>query len=284
MPASPTPFTRVRKANQPFTQVPMPPFSRVTELDQSIVFPPSGEETESASTDSLQQEVPRVSGKPFLIYFWVLTSLVAGVITGRLLYLLWEHVASHDRQLASHQSAITKLRETQSAVSDQANHLKAIDTSTGEIQAALQEQAKRLSDLERGQAGMQDQLNGINARYQRQINDLRRSKAAVVNAPAPAKMENSPVVKSPAAVPVSPAFDRHNETFSPDLKPAPNAYAQMSETGLVVWMTPRPGFSNPVRTSVIGYVRGLGMLVHNWEDNKHYFINDSGAWNAADGH
>jgi hypothetical protein len=127
---------------------------------------------------------------------------------------------------------------------------------------------------------MQDQVNGINARWQKQVYEMRRNKAAVVNAPAPAKAVSSTPAKDPVVMPVQPAFDKHNETFSPDLKPAPSAYAQMSENGLVVWMTPRPGFPNPVRTSVIGYVRGLGMLVHNWEDNKHYFISDSGAWTA----
>jgi cell division protein FtsB len=234
----------------------------------------------NANAEGASYEAIHASGRRWLVYFWVLASLVAGVTTGRLLYLLWGHVAVHDRQLAAQQTAITELTETQTTVSDQANHLKALDTSTGQIQAALEEQARRLSDLERGQAGMQDQVNGINARWQKQVYEMRRNKAAVVNAPAPAKAVSSTPAKDPVVMPVQPAFDKHNETFSPDLKPAPSAYAQMSENGLVVWMTPRPGFPNPVRTSVIGYVRGLGMLVHNWEDNKHYFISDSGAWTA----
>jgi hypothetical protein len=81
----------------------------------------------------------------------------------------------------------------------------------------------------------------------------------------------------PATAPQTPA-EKHNETFSPDLKPSPNAYAQMSPNGLVVWMTPRPGLPKPVPTSVIGHVRGLGMLVHDWDDNNHYFITESGSW------
>ena len=94
------------------------------------------------------------------------------------------------------------------------------------------------------------------------------------------KVEIPTSAKGSSTAPAQAASDKHNETFSPDLKPAPNAYAQMSANGLVVWMTPRPGFSKPVPTSVIGYVRGLGMLVHDWEDNKHYFITDSGSWIA----
>lgn len=52
----------------------------------------------------------------------------------------------------------------------------------------------------------------------------------------------------------------------------------MSPSGLVVWMTARPGFAKAVPTSVIGHVRGLGMLVHDWDDNNHYFITESGSW------
>lgn len=280
MSASPTPFIRIRKSHQSVVQTPAPPFSRVTEPDQSIMSPPSREEINEIDSGSLPQESSRASGKHWLVYFWVLASLAAGVTAGRLLYVVWAHVALHDRQLSSQQAAITVLTETQTAVSHQANRLRALDVSTGEIQATLEGQARRLSDLEKEQAGMQNQLNGMNARWQKQMNELLRNKSALASAPAPAKTEGFTAAKNFAAAPVQPAFDKHNETFSPDLKPTPNAYAQMSENGLVVWMTPRPGFANPVRTSVIGYVRGLGMLVHNWEDNKHYFISDTGVWTA----
>ena len=118
----------------------------------------------------------------------------------------------------------------------------------------------------------------MNAHWQRQINELHRTKTPVAAAPLSRAEAAAATTKELPAAPAQPASDKHNETFSPDLKPTSNAYAQMSANGLVVWMTPRPGSSKPVPTSVIGYVRGLGMLVHDWEDNKHYFITDSGNW------
>ena len=277
MSTSPSPFVRVRKSKQPVIQAPTPPFSRVTEPDESVINLPSGEEVHGGNVSNPLPQEPRASRKQWPIYLWILASLAGGVIAGRLLYSLWEHVALHDRQLASHQASIAELTGTRTAVSDQAGHLKALDARTGAIQAALEEQGRKLSALQREQAGMQEQVGGMNTRWQRQINELYRTKAPVANVPL-AKTDAATVVKDPPAAPAPPAADKHNETFSPDLKPTPNAYAQMSSNGLVVWMTPRPGSSKPIPTSVIGYVRGLGMLVHNWEDNKHYFITDSGSW------
>ncbi|MFL6449098.1 MAG: hypothetical protein ACJ746_15640 [Bryobacteraceae bacterium] len=40
----------------------------------------------------------------------------------------------------------------------------------------------------------------------------------------------------------------------------------------------RPGFAKPVPTSMIGQVRGLGMLVHDWDDNNHCFVTQCGSW------
>ena len=277
MSASTAPFTRIRKPNQPVIQAPAPPFSRVAEPDESVVYPPPSEEISAVKPESPPHEAIRTFNKNWLVYLWMLASLVGGVTAGRLLYLLWEHVASHDQQLTSQQTAIRALTETRTAVSDQANHLKALDTSTATLQTLLDAQAKRLTDLERGQAGILDQINGMNTRWQKQVNELHR--APIVTTPV-ARGESSTTASNPAATPVQPAFDKHNETFSPDLKPTANSYAQMSANGLVVWMTPRPGSPKPVPTSVIGYVRGLGMLVHNWEDNKHYFITDTGSWLA----
>jgi hypothetical protein len=276
MSASPTPFIRIRKPNPAVIQTPVSPFDRVIEPDESIVDAP-------ASDDELRSAVPivpRVAGMRWPLYLWVLTSLLAGVTVGRLIYLLWERVALHDQQLAWHQAAITGLRETRTAVSDQANRLRALDTNTAALQAVLDAQTRKLADLEKGQTEVRDQLNGMNMYWQKQISQLRRDKAPVVAAAPVAKMQNPLTVRELPVAPAQPASDKHNETFSPDLKPTPNSYAQMSANGLVVWMTPRPGFPKPVSTSVIGYVRGLGMLVHDWDDNKHYFISEAGDWTA----
>ena len=279
MSASTAPFTRIRKPNQPVIQSPAPPFSRVAEPDESVIAPPASEAISVAKPDSPPRETTtRTFDKSWLLYLWMFASLVGGVTAGRLLYVLWDHVASHDQQLAGQQAAIRGLTETRTAVSDQANHLRALDTSTATIQALLDAQAKRLTDLEKGQAGIRDQINGMNTRWQKQISELHR--APIMAAPVARGESFTPAAGSPAAIPAQPAFDKHNETFSPDLKPTPNSTAQMSANGLVVWMTPRPGSPKPVPTSVIGYVRGLGMLVHNWEDNKHYFITDTGSWLA----
>ncbi len=277
MSASPTPFVRVRKSSRPVMQAPAPPFSRVAEPDESVIAPLAGEQINDAQPDNAPYAMPRDSSKRWLLYLWMSASLVAGVTAGCVLYLLWGHVAAQDQQLAWHQAAIKELTNTRTTVSDQANHLKALDTSTASVQRQLDAQAKELADLEKSQAGLRDQLNGMNARWQKQMAELHRSPLAV--APV-SKTESSTVAKGPAAMPVQPAFDKHNETFSPDLKPTANSYAQMLPNGLVVWMTPRPGSPKPVPTSVIGQARGLGMLVHSWEDNKHYFITDSGSWIA----
>ena len=281
MSASPSPFNRVRKPNKTVIQATASPFTRVTESDESVVHLPIGEEISDAKLDTLPHETPRAFSKhrPLYFYLWMLACLLAGVTAGRLLYLLWGHVASHDQQLAWHQAAIKGLTETRTTVSDQANHLKTLDTNVTTIQALLDAQAKKLADLEKGQTGMRDQLNGMNTRWQKQMNEIRNIKAPVAAAPV-LRTESSAAARSLPPAPVQPAFDKHNETFSPDLKPAPNSYAQMLPSGLVVWMTPRPGSPKSVPVSVIGHVHGLGMLVHNWEDNKHYFITDSGSWIA----
>jgi len=278
--ASPQLFNRATKPNRLVIQAPTS-FTRVTEPDESVIVEPAVEESSHAKLDSLPHESPQASGNRWPLYFysWVLISLLAGLISGRLLYLLWEHVASHDQQLAWHQTAIQELTKTQTQVSDQAGRLKGLDTNVNTLQVLLSEQSKRLADLEKGQAGMQDQLNGMNARWQKQMNELRKPKAQIATAPASQTANSIPAKSLPQN---QAASDKHNETFSPDLKPTPTSYAQMLPSGLVAWMTPRPGFAKPVPTSVIGYVRGLGMLVHNWNDNKHYFITDSGVWLADD--
>jgi hypothetical protein len=163
--------------------------------------------------------------------------------------------------------------------------LKALDGNVDSLKAQLDVQSQRLADLERGQSGMHDQITGMNARWQREIRELSKPKSPVAavtpgsptTSPVPEKA-TPPASSSPVAPAPQQSGEKHNETFSPDLKPTPNAYAQMSPSGLVVWMTPRPGFAKPVPTSVIGHVRGLGMLVHDWDDNNHYFITESGSW------
>jgi hypothetical protein len=283
MSASPVRFNRVTKSSKPVIQAPTP-LGRVTEPDESVVLSPSEEKISDTKLESPPYEAPGTLSKRWPLYFysWMLLSLLAGVIAGRLLYVLWDRVASHDQQLAWHHAAIQGLTKTRTAISDQANHLKSLDTSVGSVQALLAAQSKRLGDLERGQTEIRDQMNGMNARWQKQMNELRKDKALLAPASIPKasipKTENPAAAGGLPAAPASPTADKHNETFSPDLKPAPNAYAQMSPSGLVVWMTPRPGFAKPVPTSVIGQVRGLGMLVHDWDDNKHYFITDSGTW------
>lgn len=295
MSASPNPFNRAAKPNKPIIQAPTP-FTRVTESDESVVGAPAttaqtpaNEEVREAKLDNLphkklrvsSEPMPQVANKHWPLYFysWAVTSLLAGLIAGRLLYSLWEHVASHDQKLAEQQTAIQNLTKTQTEVSDQANRVKALNASVDALQALLNAQSKRLADLENGQAGIRDQVNGMSARWQKQMNELRRDRASVAAIPVP-KTESSVPAKSSPVPQAQSASDKHNETFSPDLKPTPTSYAQMLPSGLVAWMTPRPGSPKPVPTSVIGYVRGLGMLVHNWEDNKHYFITDSGSWIA----
>ncbi|MBV9036495.1 MAG: hypothetical protein JO182_18545 [Acidobacteriaceae bacterium] len=280
MSASPHPFYRVKRPNRVVIQAPTS-FTRVMETDDSVVGAPANKEISDVQPDNPSYEVPQASNERWTLYFasWMLASLLAGLIAGRVLYLLWEHVASHDRQLAWHQAAIEELTKTQTQVSDQAKHLKALDTSVDTVQALFNEQSRRLADLEKGQAGLQSQLNGMNARWQRQINELRKEKAQTAPNPVPKSLTENPA-PAKSLPQVQPASDKHNETFSPDLKPTPSSYAQILPSGLVVWMTPRPGSPNPVPTSVIGYVRGAGMLVHDWDDNKHYFISDSGEWLA----
>jgi hypothetical protein len=213
----------------------------------------------------------------------VLTS-VAGILAGYFLYLLWEQVSLHDREIARQQITIDRLAANGAAVSNQVGRLKAVDSDLGSLKALVEAQSQKIAELEQGQSGIHDQVVGMNAHWQRQLRDL-SAKATVPSAPprppAPAPVADPVTQQSstPAATPPSqPSAEKHNETFSPDLKPTPNAYAQMSPSGLVVWMTPRPGFAKPVPTSVIGHVRGLGMLVHDWDDNNHYFITESGSW------
>ncbi len=221
--------------------------------------------------------------------FGILLTFVAGVLAGYFLYLLWEQVSLHDGRIANQQIAIDRLSANGAAVSDQVNRLKTLDSNVDSLKAQLNAQLQRLSELEKGQNGVRDQINGMNARWQREVRELGKARptasavsstasaAALAPASAPGSAASSVSAFPAAPVQQQPA-EKHNETFSPDLKPTPNAYAQMSPNGLVVWMTPRPGFSKPVPTSVIGQVRGLGMLVHDWDDNSHYFITESGSW------
>jgi hypothetical protein len=77
-----------------------------------------------------------------LFYIGIASLVVAGVIAGaiavRVFIALWEHVASHDQQLALHQNSIQQLRGTRSALLDQAGHLKSLDTSTAALLALLE--------------------------------------------------------------------------------------------------------------------------------------------------
>jgi hypothetical protein len=260
--------------------------NRVTEPDESVV-PPS---TAGESRDPVPPNTPQKSSQAFrprwlsalinLVLFSLIgAGVLAGAITIRIFFALWEQVTAHSQQLAEHQATIQQLRGTRSALFDQAGHLQSLDTSTAALFALLEAQGKRLEALESGQAGLQGQIHGMKARWQQQRNELPQSQAPLVTTLTP-KSEKAPSAPETPAAPVPPASDKHNETFSPDLKPTPQAQAHMADNGLVVWLTPRPGFEKPVPTSVIGYVRGLGMLVHDWDDHQHYFITDSGSWMA----
>jgi len=213
----------------------------------------------------------------------VIVTFALGILAGYVLYLLWEQVGLHDRQLANQQITIQRLSANEANVSSQISRLGALDGSIALLKAQLDLQTQRLAELEKGQNGVRDQVAGMNARWQREIRELSKVKPsiAIASPVVPSPTEQVPAAAANGAgipAPRQQSADKHNETFSPDLKPTPNAYAQMSPGGLVVWMTPRPGFEKPVPTSVIGHVRGLGMLVHNWDDNSHYFITESGSW------
>jgi len=217
----------------------------------------------------------------------IVVTFAAGVVAGYFLYLLWEQVGAHDGQLVQQQISIQRLAANQSSVSTQVERLGALDNSVESLRAQLEMQSRKLNELEKGQNGARDQMAGMIARWQRELRELSKTKTSASAMPTPApgslattdrvtpQLSAAPPVPAPSA---QPSAEKHNETFSADLKPTPNAYAQMSPSGLVVWMTPRPGFAKPVPASVIGHVRGLGMLVHNWDDNNHYFITESGSW------
>lgn len=268
MSASPQRFDFVPRNTQPETLVSPESQSRESELVAQI---------EGAVQVANQ-------GRLYTMFAVVLT-FVAGVLAGYFLYLLWEQVGLHESQIARQQIAIDRLTANGAVVSNQVGRLKAIDNDVDSLKALVQLQSQKIAELERGQNGIHDQMVGMNARWQRDIRELGKVKVTAPSAPpppAPAPAANAVVPQqssTPPAVPApQPSPEKHNETFSPDLKPTPNAYAKMSPSGLVVWMTPRPGFAKPVPTSVIGHVRGLGMLVHDWDDNNHYFITESGSW------
>jgi hypothetical protein len=211
----------------------------------------------------------------------MVATFAAGVLSGYFVYLLWEQVGSQDKQMTQQGSAIQRLAANEAAVTGQVERLGTIDSKVEALRAELDSQSRRLSDVQRSQSGMRDQMSGLSARWQRELHALAKAKpaapAAAVAGPETEKAapQAPPAVASPAP---QQSLEKHNETFSSDLKPTANAYAQMSASGLVVWMTPRPGSAKPVPTSVIGHVRGLGMLVHDWDDNNHYFITESGSW------
>ena len=264
---------------------------RFTFVPQTItpesLFPPATPSRESELSAQTEGAVQATNQARFYTTLAIVLTFAGGILAGYFLYLLWEQVALHDTQIARQQVALDRLSANGAAVSNQVGRLKAIDRDVDSIKALLQVQSKKVAELERGQNGIHDQMVGMNARWQRAFRDLGKAKAATPSVPSsPAPAPSVPVANAapqqvaappPVVAPQAPA-EKHNETFSPDLKPAPNAYAQMSPNGLVIWMTPRPGFSKPVPTSVIGHVRGLGMLVHDWDDNNHYFITESGSW------
>ncbi|MFL6417008.1 MAG: hypothetical protein ACJ74Y_15205 [Bryobacteraceae bacterium] len=217
--------------------------------------------------------------------FGVIGTCALGVLAGYFLYLLWEQVNVHDGQIARQQTIIEHLTANETTVSNQVSRLRAIDGSVDSLRTQFESQAQRLSHVEQNQNGVRDQITAMNARWQREFKQLSAAKLDTTPIPSVAAGQIdaekvAPVTSSAPATPAqpAPAAEKHNETFSPDLKPTPNAYAQMSPSGLVIWMTPRPGFAKPVPASVIGHVRGLGILVHDWDDNNHYFITESGSW------
>jgi len=251
------------------------------------LFPPATPSRESEVSAQTEAAGHATNKTRLYTTFAIVLTFAGGILAGYFLYLLWEQVALHDTQIARQQVALDRLTANGAAVSNQVSRLKAIDVDVDSIKGLLQAQSKKVAELERGQNGLHDQMVGMNARWQRAFRDLGKAKAPTPSVPSSAApAPSAPVANAapqqaaappPAVAPQAPA-EKHNETFSPDLKPAPNAYAQMSPSGLVIWMTPRPGFSKPVPTSVIGHVRGLGMLVHDWDDNNHYFITESGSW------
>jgi len=250
------------------------------------LFSPETQSRESELVAQIEGAVQVANQGRLYTMFAVVLTFVAGVLAGYFLYLLWEQVGLHDTQIARQQIAIDRLTANGAVVSNQVGRLKAIDNDVDSLKALVQLQSQKIAELERSQNGIHDQVVGMSARWQRDIRELGKvkvtaSSAPVFSAPVPASSGNAaPQQVSAPAAGANPqaSAEKHNETFSPDLKPAPNAYAQMSSSGLVVWMTSRPGFSKPVPTSVIGHVRGLGMLVHDWDDNNHYFITESGSW------
>ncbi len=253
--------------------------SRLIEPDEVLAGMSASEQTDDSEFFNKSEQEPGTPKQnwPFYFYSWIFASLFAGVLVGYCLYLIWQHMTTQDQQLAWHQTAIQELKSTQSVVAFQAQHLQAIDTRLDTIQTLFNWQSKKMADLEKGQSGIQNQLTGMNARWQKEMNELRKNQVPLVTAPSPSA--SNPVSAPPPAASVTvTASNKHQETFISDMKPTPTSYAQMLPNGLVVWMTARPGFPQPVPTSVIQKVPGLGMLVHNWDDNKHYFITDTGSW------
>jgi len=254
--------------------------------------PPAPETQTRVSEFVTQSEDALQAGNRARLYATsgIVLTFAGGILAGYFLYLLWEQVSVHDIEIAQQQTTIQRLVANEATVSNQVGRLRTLDSNVDGVKAQLELQSQRLAELEKGQSGIRDQMTGMNARWQREFRQLSKMKqavVAVVPAPvtsAPAATVTAPEKATPQAssVQASPtpqqSAGKHNETFSPDLKPTPNAYAQMSANGLVVWMTPRPGFAKPVPTSVIGHVRGLGMLVHDWDDNNHYFITEAGSW------
>jgi hypothetical protein len=254
---------------------------------------PPGTETQSGHSELLAQIANAIqAGNRARLYSTVgiVLTFAVGILAGYFLYLLWEQVSLHDSQIAQQQTTIQRLTANEATVSNQVGRLRTLDGSVDSLRAQLDLQSRRLAELEKGQTGIRDQVTGMNTRWQREIRALGKAKQPVAVVP-PAAVAAAPVAtasvpeKTAPQVPSSQvaqipqqSAEKHNETFSPDLKPTPNAYAQMSPRGLVVWMTPRPGFAKPVPASVIGHVRGLGMLIHDWDDNNHYFITESGSW------
>ncbi len=255
---------------------------------------PPTTETQSRQSEFLAQiESAIQAGNRARLYSTVgiVLTFAVGILAGYFLYLLWEQVSLHDSQIAQQQTTIQRLTANEATVSNQVGRLRTLDGSVDSLRAQLDLQSQRLAELEKGQSGMRDQMTGMNTRWQREIRELGKAKQAVTAVPSAGVVVSAPVAASGAPEKTTPqvsnsqplpapqqSAEKHNETFSPDLKPTPNAYAQMSPSGLVVWMTSRPGFAKPVPTSVIGHVRGLGMLVHDWDDNNHYFITESGSW------
>ena len=241
---------------------------------------------DQAQTNTSRWFAPLLNTVLFVI---IVSALVAGAFLVELFLSLWQQVRAHGQQLSEQQVVLQRFRGSQHSAAEMSSHLKSLDTNSSTLFALLEAQSKRLDALENGQAGLARQLQGTNARWQRQWHEFRRSQSSSAGTPSgptaagetpPDAATNSTPAPALPPTPVSTEAEKDHDTFRPELKPHPQAQAHLADNGMVVWLTPRPGFSKLVPTSVIHYITGLGFLVHDWDDNQHYFITEAGTWMA----